>query len=114
MKLRNRTVLLLLGLRRSAGTKTNGNPKLVSAAATAPEPSANSYNVLGPRQNKTLWYSSDSVIATRGLSSASLFRATLESTLTRPEFHLHVPTGYTSANVHAPAQRSVLSDSTAM
>jgi len=77
MKLRNRTVLLLLGFAQ-IGWDNNGNPKLVSAEATAPEPSANSYNVLGPRQNKTLWYELRFGHATRRLSSASSLRATLE------------------------------------
>ena len=112
MKLRNRTVLLLLGFAQIGWGQTNGNPKLVSAEATAPEPSANSYNVLGatPEQD-ALVRAQIRVMQPDVYPLRVLFVPHWKYIDTARTFHLHVPAGYTSAMfTHLPS-RSVFIDS---
>ena len=47
MRLRIWTTLFLVTIAQVAWGQTSGNARLVTAEATAPEPSANSYTVLG-------------------------------------------------------------------
>jgi hypothetical protein len=111
MRLRIWTTLFLVTSAQFAWGQTGGSAKLASAEATAPEPPANSYAVLGAT-----------------LEQEALVRAQIE--LMRPDvyplrvlfvphwkyidaartFHLHVPTGYISKLfTHLPS-RSVFID----
>src|ERR1700682_3761421 len=112
MRLRIWTTLFLVTLGQFAWGQTSGNAKLVSAEATAPEPSANSYNVLGatPEQEALvrahIGFMHPDVYPLR-----VLFVPHWKYIDTARTFHLHVPAGYTSAMfTHLPS-RSVFIDS---
>ncbi len=112
MKLRIRTFLLLLRLARSSWGQTSGSTKVVSAEATAPEPSPNSYTVLGatPPQEVSV-RAQIRVMQPAVLPLRILFVLHWKYVDTARIFRLHVPAGYTSAMfTHLPS-RSVFIDS---
>ncbi len=79
MNFRIWTTLVLVTIAQVAWGQTSTNPKLVNAEATSPEPSVNSYTVLGSHvRTRDFGASSDSDHATRRLSSASSLCAALE------------------------------------
>ena len=112
MKLRLWTVLLLLGFAQIGWGQTNGNAKLVSAEATAPEPSANSYTVLGATpEQEALVRAQIRVMQPDVYPLRVLFVPHWKYIDTARAFRLHVPAGYTSAMfTHLPS-RSVFIDS---
>ncbi len=112
MKLRIWTVLLILGFGQFGWGQTNGNAKLVSEEATAPEPSANSYTVLGatPKQ-EALVRAQIRIMQPVVYPLRVLFVAHWKYIDTTRIFRLKVPAGYTSAMfTHLPS-RSVFIDS---
>ena len=112
MRLRIWTTLFLVTLGQFAWAQTSGNAKLVSAEATAPEPSANSYNVLGatPEQD-ALVRAQIRVMQPDVYPLRVLFVPHWKYIDTARTFHLHLPAGYTSAMfTHLPS-RSVFIDS---
>ena len=112
MKLRLWTVLLLLGFAQIGWGQTNGNPKLVNAEATAPEPSSTSYTVLGATpQQEALVRAQIRVMQPDVYPLRVLFVPHWKYVYTARAFRLHVPAGYTSAMfTHLPS-RSVFIDS---
>ena len=112
MKLRLWTVLLLLGFAQIGWGQTSGNAKLVSAEATAPEPSANSYTVLGATpEQEALVRAQIRVMRPDVYPLRVLFVPHWKYIDTARAFRLHVPAGYTSAMfTHLPS-RSVFIDS---
>jgi hypothetical protein len=112
MRLRIWTTLFLMTLAQFAWGQTSGNTKLVSAEATAPEPSANSYNVLGATlEQEALVRAQIRVMQPDVYPLRVLFVPHWKYIDTARTFHLHVPTGYTSAMfTHLPS-RSVFIDS---
>jgi hypothetical protein len=112
MKLRIWTTLFLVAIAQFARAQTSGNSKLVSAEATAPEPSANSYAVLGAtRRQEALVRAQIQVMQPSVYPLRVLFVPHWKYVDTARIFHLHVPTGYTSAMfTHLPS-RSVFIDS---
>ncbi len=112
MKLRNWTVLLLLGFAQPSWGQTSGSPKLVSAEATAPEPSASSYTVLGATpEQEALVRAQIRVMQPDVYPLRVLFVPHWKYMDTARTFRLHMPAGYTSAMfTHVPS-RSVFIDS---
>jgi hypothetical protein len=112
MRLRFWTTLFLVTLAQFAWGQTNGNAKLVSPEATAPEPSANSYVVLGATpEQEALVRAQIRVMQPTLLPVRILFVPHWKYIETARTFRLHVPTGYTSAMfTHLPS-RSVFIDS---
>jgi hypothetical protein len=112
MKLRIWTALFLLGIAQLSGGQTGGNPKLVDAEATAPEPSVNSYTVLGATpQQEALVRAQIRVMQPDVYPLRVLFVPHWKYIDTARTFRLHVPAGYTSAIfTHLPS-RSVFIDS---
>ncbi len=112
MKFRIWTTLFLVTIAQFAWGQTNGNAKLVSAEATAPEPSVNSYTVLGatPKQ-EALVRAQIRIMQPVVYPLRVLFVAHWKYIDTARIFRLHVPAGYTSAMfTHLPS-RSVFIDS---
>jgi len=112
MKLRIWTSLFLVTIAQFAWGQTRGNTKLISAEATAPEPSANSYAVLGATpQQEALVRAQIRVMQPDVYPLRVLFVRHWKYVDTTRTFHLHVPAGYTSAMfTHLPS-RSVFIDS---
>jgi len=112
MKLRIWTVLLLLGFAQFSWGQTNGNSKLVSEEATAPELSANSYTVLGATpEQEALVRAQIRIMQPDVYPLRVLFVPHWKYIDTARIFRLHVPAGYTSAMfTHLPS-RSVFIDS---
>ena len=112
MKVRIWAVLLILGFAQFGWGQTNGNAKLVSEEATAPEPSANSYTVLGATaKQEALVRAQIRVMQPAVLALRILFVSHWKYVDTVRIFRLHVPAGYTSAMfTHLPS-RSVFIDS---
>src|SRR5437660_274027 len=111
MKVRIWAVLLILGFAQFGWGQTNGNAKLVSEEATAPEPSANSYTVLGgtPGQ-EALVRAQIRIMQPEVYPLRVLFVPHWKYIETAKTFRLHVPAGYTSAMfTHLPS-RSVFID----
>src|SRR6267378_5394232 len=98
MKLRIWTVLLLLGFAQFSWGQTNGNSKLVSEEATAPELSANSYTVLGATpEQEALVRAQIRIMQPDVYPLRVLFVPHWKYIDTARTFSLHVPAGYTSA-----------------
>jgi hypothetical protein len=112
MRLRIWTTLFSLTLAQFAWGQTSGNPKLVNAEATAPEPSANSYTVIGATpQQEALVRAQIRAMQPAVLPLRIIFVPHWKYVDTAQTFRLHVPTGYTSAMfTHIPS-RSVFIDS---
>ncbi len=110
MKLRIWTVLIMLGLTQFAWGQTNGNSKLVGEDATAPGPSTNGYAVIGatPRQESSL-RTQIQIMQPTVLPLRILFVPHWKYLDTARIFHLHVPTGYTSAMfTHLPSRTTFI------
>ena len=106
MKLRIWTVLIMLGLTQFGWGQTNGNSKLVSAEAPAPEPSGNECVIIGatPSQEAAL---RDQLRAMQPsvLPLRILFVPHWKYVDAARIFRLHVPAGYTSAMfTHLPSR----------
>ena len=104
--------LFVLGFAQLGWGQTNGDANLVSAEATAPELSANSYAVLGatPEQD-ALVRAQIRVMQPEVLPLRILFVPHWKYIDAARIFRLHVPTGYTSALfTHLPS-RSTFVDS---
>ena len=112
MRLTIWTTLLLVTIAQLAWGQTNGSAKLASAEATAPEPSANSYTVLGATpQQEALVRAQIRIMQPEVLPLRIIFVPHWKYVDTARTFRLHVPTGYTSAIfTHLPS-RSVFIDS---
>jgi len=110
MRLRIWTTLFLATLAQFAWGQTSGN--LASAEATAPEPSANSYTVLGATpEQEALVRAQIRVMQPDVYPLRVLFMPHWKYIDTARTFRLHVPAGYTSAMfTHLPS-RSVFIDS---
>jgi hypothetical protein len=111
MRLRIWTTLFLVTFAQSAWGQTSGSAKLVSTEATAPEPSANSYTVLGATpEQEALVRDQVRVMQPDVYPLRILFVPHWKYINTAKTFCLHVPAGYTSAMfTHLPS-RSVLID----
>ncbi|OLB39916.1 MAG: hypothetical protein AUH11_03140 [Acidobacteria bacterium 13_2_20CM_57_17] len=110
MKLRICTTLFSLTVAQLAWGQTNG--KLVNTEGNAPEPSANSYTVIGatPKQ-EALVRAQIQVMQPDVYPLRVLFVPHWKYMETARIFRLHVPAGYTSAMfTHLPS-RSVFIDS---
>jgi hypothetical protein len=112
MKLKIWTTLFLVTVAQFAWGQTNGNAKLISEEPTAPEPSPNSYTVLGATaKQEALVRSQIQVMRPEVLPLRILFVPHWKYIDTARVFRLHVPAGYTSAMfTHLPS-RSVFIDS---
>ncbi len=112
MRLRIWTTLFLVTIAQFAWGQTSGNAKLVSAEATAPEPSANSYAVLGATpEQEALVRAQIRVMQPDVYPLRVLFVPHWKYIYTARTFRLQVPAGYTSAMfTHLPS-RSVFIDS---
>jgi hypothetical protein len=112
MKLRIWTTLFLVTIAQFAWGQTSGSTKLVCAEATAPEPSANKYTVLGATaEQEALVRAQIQVMQPEVLPLRIMFVPHWKYIDTTKMFHLHVPAGYTSAMfTHLPS-RSVFIDS---
>src|SRR6266436_5812320 len=112
MKLRIWTVLLILGFAQFGWGQTSGNAKLVSEETTVPEPSANSYTVLGATpQQEALVRAQIRIMQLIIYPLRVLFVPHWKYIDTTRIFRLKVPAGYTSAMfTHLPS-RSVFTDS---
>jgi hypothetical protein len=105
MTLRIWTILLFLGFAPFARGQTNGNTKLVNVESTAPEPSPNSYTVLGATpQQEALVRAQIRTMQPDVYPLRVLFVPHWKYIDTARTFHLHVPAGYTSATfTHLPS-----------
>jgi hypothetical protein len=112
MKLRIWTTLFLVTSAQFAWGQTSGSVTVVSAEATAPEPSPNSYTVLGATpQQEALLRAQIRVMQPTVLPLRILFVPHWKYADAAKTFRLHVPAGYTSAMfTHLPS-RSVFIDS---
>ena len=106
MKLATCAVLLLFAFLPSGWGQTNGALKEVSREEAAPAPSQNGYSVIGatPRQ-ETLLRAQIQVMNAEILPLRIVFVPHWKYLDTAKTFHLHVPTGYTSALfTHLPSR----------
>ena len=112
MKPRIWTTLFLVTITQFAWGQRSGNAKLVSEEAIAPEPSANSYTVLGATaEQEALVRVQIRVMQPDVYPLRVLFVPHWKYIDTARTFRLHVPAGYTSAMfTHLPS-RSVFIDS---
>jgi hypothetical protein len=112
MKLRIWTTLFLVAMTQHAWGQTSGNAKLLSAEATAPEPFANNYAVLGATpEQEALVRAQIRIMQPDVYPLRVLFVPHWKYVDAARTFHLHVPAGYTSAMfTHLPS-RSVFIDS---
>ena len=112
MRLKIWTILFFVTSAQFAWGQTSGKAKLASAEATAPEPSANIYAVLGATsEQESLVRVQIRVMQPDVYPLRVLFVPHWKYVDTARIFHLHVPTGYTSAMfTHLPS-RSVFIDS---
>ena len=98
MKLKIWMTLFLVTTAQFASGQTSTKPKLVNAEATAPEPSANSYTVLGATpEQETLVRAQIRVMQPDVYPLRVLFVPHWKYIDTARTFRLHVPAGYTSA-----------------
>ena len=112
MKVRIWAVLLILGFAQFGWGQTNGNAKLVSEEATAPEPSANSYTVLGGTpQQEALVRAQIRIMQPVVYPLRVLFVPHWKYVDAARAFHLHVPAGYTGKLFTHLSSRSVFIDS---
>jgi hypothetical protein len=86
--------------------QTTANPKLVNAEATAPEPSTNSYTILGATPEQEALVRTQIRVMQPGVYPLRvLFVPHWKYLDTARTFRLHVPTGYTSAMfTHLPSR----------
>ena len=112
MKLRIWTTLFLVTVAQFAWGQTSGSAKPVNAEATAPEPSANSYAVLGATsEQEALVRAQIRIMQPDVYPLRVLFVPHWKYIDAARAFRLHVPAGYTSAMfTHLPS-RSVFIDS---
>ena len=112
MRLRLWTTLFLVTIAQVAWGQTSTNPKLVNAEPTSPEPSVNSYVVIGATpEQETLVRAQIQVMQPAVYPLRVLFVPHWKYMETARIFRLHVPAGYTSAMfTHLPS-RSVFIDS---
>jgi hypothetical protein len=112
MKLRIWTTLFLVATTQVAWGQTSGSAKLVMTEATAPEPSANTYAVLGATpQQEALVRAQIRIMQPDVYPLRVLFVPHWKYVDTARTFRLHVPVGFTSAMfTHLPS-RSVFIDS---
>src|SRR5713226_5862506 len=106
MKLATSIALLLFAFPPFGWGQTNGASKEVSREETAPAPSQNGYSVIGatPRQ-ETLLRAQIQVMNAEILPLRIVFVPHWKYLDTAKTFHLHVPTGYTSALfTHLPSR----------
>ena len=112
MRLRLWTTLFLVTIAQVAWGQTSTNPKLVNAEPTSPEPSVNSYVVIGATpEQETLVRAQIRIMQPEVYPLRVLFVPHWKYIETAKTFRLHVPAGYTSAMfTHLPS-RSVFIDS---
>jgi hypothetical protein len=110
MKLRIWTVLLFLGFAHFGWGQTNGNSKLVSEEATAPEPSASSYVVIGATAAQEASLRGQiQIMQPSVLPLRILFVPHWKYIDDTRIFRLHVPAGYTSAMfTHLPSRTTFI------
>jgi hypothetical protein len=112
MGLRIWTILFLVTIAQFAWGQTGENAKLVSAEATTPEHSANSYTVLGATaEQEALLRAQIRVMQPDVYPLRVLFVPHWKYIDTARTFRLHVPAGYTSAMLTHLPSRSVFIDS---
>ena len=106
MKLKIWTTLFLVTIPQLAWGQTNGNSKAINAEATAPEPSANSYTVLGATpEQEALVRAQIRIMQPDVYPLRVLFVPHWKYVDTARIFRLHVPAGYTSAMfTHLPSR----------
>ncbi len=111
MKRKIWTTLFLVTITQFAWGQTSGNPKVVNAEATAAEPLANSYTVLGATpEQEALVRAQIRIMQPDVYPLRVLFVPHWKYVDTARTFRLHVPAGYTSAMfTHLPS-RSVFID----
>jgi hypothetical protein len=111
MRLRIWTTLFLVTTAQFAWGQTSTNPKLVNPEATSPEPSVNSYTVLGATsEQEHLVRAQIRIMQAEVYPLRVLFVPHWKYIDTARIFRLHVPAGYTSAMfTHLPS-RSVFID----
>jgi len=104
-------ILLFLGFGQFAKGQTNGNTNLLNAESAAPEPSPNSYTVLGATlQQEALVRAQIRTMRPDVYPLRVLFVPHWKYIDAARTFHLHVPAGYTSVMfTHLPS-RSVFID----
>jgi hypothetical protein len=112
MRLRIWTTVFSLTLAQFAWGQTSGSTKPVKAEATAPQPSANCYTVLGAtREQEALVQAQIRIMQPEVYPLRILFVPHWKYIDTARIFHLHLPAGYISAMfTHLPS-RSVFIDS---
>src|SRR2546421_7261744 len=106
MKLKIGITLFLVTMPQFAWGQTSTNPKLVNAEATAPDPSANSYTILGATPEQEALVRTQIRVMQPGVYPLRvLFVPHWKYLDTARTFRLHVPTGYTSAMfTHLPSR----------
>ena len=111
MRLRIWTTLFLVTIAQFVCGQTSGSAKPASAEATAPEPSANSYTVLGATpEQEALVRAQIRIMQPDVYPLRILFVPHWKYIDTARTFRLHVPAGYTSTMfTHLPS-RSVFID----
>jgi hypothetical protein len=111
MRLRIWTTLFLVASPLAAWGQASGTAKLATAEAIAPEPSANTYTVLGATSEQEILVRAQIRVMQPGVYPLRvLFVPHWKYVDAARTFHLHVPTGYTSKLfTHLPS-RSVFID----
>ncbi len=106
MKLATSTALLLFAFPSFGWGQTTGTSKEVSREEAAPAPSQNGYSVIGAtRWQETLLRAQIQVMNAEILPLRIVFVPHWKYLDTAKTFHLHVPTGYTSALfTHLPSR----------
>ncbi len=106
MKLKIWTTLFLVTIPQLAWGQTSGNSKAINAEAAAPEPSANSYTVLGATpEQEALVRAQIRIMQPDVYPLRVLFVPHWKYVDTARIFRLHVPAGYTSAMfTHLPSR----------
>jgi hypothetical protein len=106
------TAFFVLGLAQFGWGQTTGGAKLVSAEATAPEPSASGYSVIGATpEQEALVRAQIRTMQPNVYPLRVLFVPHWKYVDTARTFRLHVPAGYTSAMFTHMPSRSVFIDS---
>jgi hypothetical protein len=106
MKLAFGTVLFFLGFAQFSWGQTNGSANLVSGDSSAPTPSPNGYVVFGASpQQEALVRAQIQIMRPAVLPLRVFFVPHWKYVDNTRIFHLHVPTGYTSAMfTHLPSR----------
>jgi hypothetical protein len=106
MKLAVGTVLFFLGFAQFSWGQTNGSTNLVSSESSAPASSPNSYAVFGASpQQEALVRAQIQIMQPAVLPLRVFFVPHWKYVDNARIFHLHVPTGYTSALfTHLPSR----------